>query len=439
MAASYFTDTGVSVSASWTELITHSTDDSHQMRALFFQVYNADTANRVAEFRIRAKPHASGEYAIIIPAEQLTEPGNGVVIARSEVGSYPPGVGPLERISFVIHLPVPINHVSIEARMAEGTAACDIYGQAVTDEEFPGAVPETLFDAHSMIAAVVDNTPLVLPVADNRFVGRYGGNIAALTAIQARALLNVEDGADVTDFTNVAAAGAVMEAVFSAYSIAIGTSLGGVDIAEIGENQICGRLAGEIEGLTSAEVWNILGGVIGVTPASGDLHRGCLWDYPQITSTYSLSTGNRIYAIPFSTLGGVYDSFEFYVSVQAVGKSVKCGIYNWGADNLPSSLLWDGSGSPVSIGTTGNKAVTGIAQTLAAGRYFLAVLNEGPTGKLSAYLLTYGQRQLPATDQITDSGTHVFTGRAYADGLPDPFGAVGHNAGASVPALALGV
>lgn len=76
-----------------------------------------------------------------------------------------------------------------------------------------GTVLKTLFDAHTILYATTDNTPVALTVGEQTFVGRKtGSNIIALTATEARTILNVEDGADVTDAVNVAAAGAVMEA-----------------------------------------------------------------------------------------------------------------------------------------------------------------------------------------------------------------------------------
>ena len=78
-------------------------------------------------------------------------------------------------------------------------------------------VLKSLFDAQSVLAAITDNTPVAVTVAEQTFVGRKtGGNVTALTATEARTILNVEDGADVTDATNVASAGAVMESDYSA-------------------------------------------------------------------------------------------------------------------------------------------------------------------------------------------------------------------------------
>lgn len=75
-----------------------------------------------------------------------------------------------------------------------------------------GAIMESDYDANTILAATSDNTPVTLTVAEQTLVGRItAGNIDALTATEVRTLLNVEDGADVTDTTNVTAAGALMD------------------------------------------------------------------------------------------------------------------------------------------------------------------------------------------------------------------------------------
>ena len=75
------------------------------------------------------------------------------------------------------------------------------------------------FDANTILAATTNNTPAALTIAASTFVGRKAaGNISAMSASEARTILNVEDGADVTDATNVDAAGAVMESDYNATS-----------------------------------------------------------------------------------------------------------------------------------------------------------------------------------------------------------------------------
>ncbi len=60
-------------------------------------------------------------------------------------------------------------------------------------------IPESLFDAHSIIAATLDNTPAVLTVDELKVVGRItSGNIAALTGAQLWTILTGQAGATVS-------------------------------------------------------------------------------------------------------------------------------------------------------------------------------------------------------------------------------------------------
>lgn len=121
-------------------------------------------------------------------------------------------------------------------------------------------VQNSTFNANTILKADTDDTPEALEVTEQTLVGRVtGGEIAALTATQARSILNVEDGADVTDATNVAAAGAVMEADFNANTILAANVDDTPAALEIAEQRIVGRkTGGNITGLTGAEVSTIL-------------------------------------------------------------------------------------------------------------------------------------------------------------------------------------
>lgn len=60
-------------------------------------------------------------------------------------------------------------------------------------------VTKALFDAHSILIAVSDDTPVKLDVAASRIVGRASsGNIVALDKAGVLTIINVADGADVT-------------------------------------------------------------------------------------------------------------------------------------------------------------------------------------------------------------------------------------------------
>lgn len=121
-------------------------------------------------------------------------------------------------------------------------------------------VEKATFDANTILKADSDDTPVALTVAEQTVVGRItGGNIAALTAAQVRTLVNVEDGADVTDAANVDAAGAVMEADFNAQTVLAATADDTPAALTVAEQTVVGRItAGDVDALTASEVWSIL-------------------------------------------------------------------------------------------------------------------------------------------------------------------------------------
>ena len=129
-----------------------------------------------------------------------------------------------------------------------------------TNVNTAGAVMESDFNAHTILAATADNTPAALTVAEQTVIGRItGGNIAALSAIQLRTLANVEDGADVTDAANVAAAGAVMETDYNAHTVLAATADDTPAALTVAEQTFVGRkTGGNIAALTATEARAIL-------------------------------------------------------------------------------------------------------------------------------------------------------------------------------------
>jgi hypothetical protein len=66
--------------------------------------------------------------------------------------------------------------------------------------------------AHSVLVQQSGTgTPEVVKLSDNELLGKDGSSITGYSASDIRTLINVEDGADVTDTANVTAAGALMD------------------------------------------------------------------------------------------------------------------------------------------------------------------------------------------------------------------------------------
>jgi hypothetical protein len=145
-----------------------------------------------------------------------------------------------------------------------------------TNVDAAGAVMNADYNAQTILAATADNTPAPLTVGEATIVGRAtGGNIAALTATQVRTIINVENGADVTDATNVNAAGAVMEADYNAQTILRATTDNTPTALTVGEQTLVGRITGgNIEALTPAQARTLLNVADGANNYTHPNHSG---------------------------------------------------------------------------------------------------------------------------------------------------------------------
>lgn len=136
-------------------------------------------------------------------------------------------------------------------------------------------IAKTLLDANTVLYATVDNTPAALAMGASTILARLAaGNIVAATPTELRTLLNVEDGADVTDATNVAAAGAVMESDYTAKGgIIVGTGVGTASMLAVGTNGYI-LTADSLE--ATGVKWGVAGGTgdfkaDGTVPMTGNL------------------------------------------------------------------------------------------------------------------------------------------------------------------------
>lgn len=137
-----------------------------------------------------------------------------------------------------------------------------------TNVNAAGAVMETDFNAQTVLVAVTDDTPVATTVADSQFVGRpAGGNVGVMTKAQALTVLNVEDGADVTDAANVNSAGAVMETDFDAQTILMAVADDTPLPVTFAASTFAGRKAtGDVGSMTVAEALTVLGVTAGAEP-----------------------------------------------------------------------------------------------------------------------------------------------------------------------------
>jgi len=90
--------------------------------------------------------------------------------------------------------------------VVDPTANQEAATKKYVDDNVPsGVVLDDDFDAHTILRATADDTPVALTIAEERMLGRLsGGNITGLSTTEIRTLINVEDNADVTDADNIA-------------------------------------------------------------------------------------------------------------------------------------------------------------------------------------------------------------------------------------------
>lgn len=78
----------------------------------------------------------------------------------------------------------------------QGVGTVKATTQAIADLANAAAVLKTLYDAHTVLIATADNTPVALPMGASTILARLAaGNIKAATPAELRTLLNVQDGA----------------------------------------------------------------------------------------------------------------------------------------------------------------------------------------------------------------------------------------------------
>ncbi len=205
-----------------------------------------------------------------------------------------------------------------------------------------------MYQANAILAADTAQTPASLQIAEQRVVGRItGGTITGLTAAQILTLIGVESGADVTDATNVNAAGAVMESDYQANAILAANDAQTPLSLQIAEDRVVGRITGgTITGLTATQIRTLINVENGATAdmsASEILTAlltvdgaGCLLDADLLdgneASAFALSGHNH--STTYVALAG--GTMTGNLTISAAGPTIK-----WNeTDQADDSKLW---------------------------------------------------------------------------------------------------
>jgi hypothetical protein len=249
----------------------------------------------------------------------------------------------------------------------------------------------------------------MVTLAASQFLAKKAAGAATnVTAAEARTILNVENGADVTDATNVAAAGAVMDADFTAANeVMVGTGAGTHSQVTLSASQILGRKAtGDTTNLSASDVRTIL-----QTTSYADcmFHAG-LFQPDELHGPAPvplLGSNKQARMLLFSPTVEQYAYYTFRMPDDYDGSTVKCKVV-WKPTSTASAsdvVLWG-----VSLGACGNDDA------------FDAAL--GTEVEISDTVIAVGDLHISdATAAITASGTpaagEVFTmkiARKAADG-----------------------
>lgn len=209
----------------------------------------------------------------------------------------------------------------------------------------------------------------------------------AFTTADGTKLDGIEAAADVTDATNVAAAGAVMKTLADAKGdLFVASAADTVTRLAVGTNtHVLTADSAEATGVkwaAAAGGGSSFGAVPGSLLVSGKYSR--IW--PLLHSAVALTTTTRMMYIPWIVPRSItIDRIGIHVTTGVATTNCRIGIYN-SANDLPTSLIAD-LGS-VDTSSTGVKELT-VSQVIPAGLVFLAVAKQGTVGAVSLYGLGY--------------------------------------------------
>lgn len=441
MSANFFTQTGVSVTADWTELVNKTLPSSKTGVGLTFQIANQDdSAADVNDIAIQLKDHADGDWHEHVFGEEMRGPGPRVISIYKEAGDPAPRIEPGLSAHYVLKLE-PFYLVRVLARSLSGTATVDIHGFA--EQQDPNERTDTFVDFLEGAAPGTPNTGYVRVYAktDGHLykkddAGAELGLVCGPSSATANRVVRTADtsgkliassgatvnaGGDMTVATlGIGGYVALDKSIFNANTVLLATADNTPVATTMAEQTLVGRVTGGNPAtLTANEALGIIADRLACIHVASRTYDGLPFGGTN-TAADLVIAADTIYAHRFYSWGKEYDAIGIRVRTAEAGKGCKMAIFNEGSDGYPSSLVLQ-TGA-LSLAVAADIETAGLAQTLPVGWYWVAILSDSAgVAKLESMAMAY-HRMLGHTDYSTNAGTLLTkAGEPYADGFDDPF------------------
>lgn len=290
-----------------------------------------------------------------------------------------------------------------------------------------GYIPKVVFNAHTILIAVSDNTPAPLLVGEQRLVGRItSGIIDALTPAQVEGVLT----------------GTVHKSLFDANTILAADSDDTPAALTINEQRIVGRItSGNITGLTAAQIRTLINVEDGSTadqtaadiealgieydiffdPPSADYTAGL--ENFDVANAISAVAANK-YAVPIRLPKAVtVTHISIRVDVGAANADAVMAIYE-DSSGVPGALIDQTAEFTPTVAGFYDVALAGGSQSLGPGIYWLAVacdetIQIETNAVWSSYVLALYQAGTSWQKRYS-----VYKTWTYSATMTDPFGAI---------------